>query len=122
MRLGFQIEPESGNYIPMIELGAGTGTDNNGKGYIYKGTSGLYIDYYSATDGSLRRILLNDDGVVLTPYELESLDFYDNGFVAAYSGESVTMTWTKDGSGRITSLITEDSVTIPVTWHDGVDL
>jgi hypothetical protein len=118
LKLGFQTEPESGQYMPMIELGAGIGDGNKGKGFIYKGVSGLYLDYYN-NNGELRRILLGTDGIVITPYELKQLGFYDNGFTATYDAETVSMTWTKDGDGKITALTTEDNVTIPVNWHAG---
>lgn len=119
MKFGFGDDPSGSGYqVPMLEIGAGTGVDNNAKGFIYKGVSGLYIDYYSTT-GELRRVLLSDDGIVLTPYALKSLDFYANGFQAAYDGDTVSMTWTLDAQGIITALITPDNVTIPVTWHGG---
>ena len=42
LKIGFGDDPGgSGFYIPMIELGAGTGTNNNGKGFMYKGLSGF---------------------------------------------------------------------------------
>lgn len=118
LKLGFQTEPESGQYMPMIELGAGIGDGNKGKGFIYKGVSGLYLDYYN-NNGELRRIILGTDGIVITPYEMERLDFYANGFSAKYSAETVSLTWTKDSNGRITAMTTEDNVTIPVGWHTG---
>jgi len=118
MRLGFGVEPSSGFYYPMIELGIGSGSGKNGKGYIYKGVAGLYLDYYSNT-GELRRVLLGNDGISLTPYALEKLDFYDNGFSAVYSGENVSYTWELDLSGRITKLIAEDNSVVNVNWHSG---
>ena len=119
LKLGFGDDPSGSGYLlPMIELGAGTGVNNNAKGFIYKGISGLYLDYYSSR-GDLRRVLLSDDGIVLTPYALKSLDMYLNGFSAVYDADTVAMTWTLDANGRITSLITTDNVTIPVTWHAG---
>lgn len=119
LKLGFGDDPSGSGYlIPMIELGAGTGINNNAKGFIYKGISGLYLDYYS-TAGDLRRVLLSDDGIVLTPYALKSLDVYLNGFSAVYDADTVAMTWALDSYGRIVSLTAPDNVTIPVTWHSG---
>ena len=116
--IGFRLDPGgSGFYRPMIGVGAGTGVGDNGKAFIYMGLDGLHICRYSAVDGSLREIILTDAGIILTPYALESVDFYSNGFSTVYSGESIAFTWTKDESGRITSLITEDMVTIPITRH-----
>lgn len=118
LKIGFETEPESGQYMPMIELGAGIGDGNKGKGFLYKGVSGLYLDYYN-NNGDLRRILLGTDGIIITPYELKQLDFYSNGFSAKYSAETVSLTWAKDSNGRITALTTEDNITIPVNWNTG---
>ncbi len=112
--------PDNGSTVmPVFALGAGTGVSNNGKGFLYKGTDGLYLDYYSSVDGSLRRILLSDSGVIISPYALKTLDIYNNGFRAVYDGDTVAMTWTIDSSGRISKLTTADNVMIPVTWHGG---
>lgn len=109
--------PDDGSTVmPVFTLGAGTGIGDNAKGFIYKGLDGLYIDYQS-TSGELRRIMLGDEGITITPYDLESIDIFNNGFSAQYNGTPVAMTWTLDANGRITSLITTDNVTIPVTWH-----
>ena len=118
MEHSFYYDDSQANYVPLISLGAGIGDGNKGKGFIYKGTTGLHIDYYSRS-GDLRRILLNDDGIVLTPYALKSLNFYSNGFSAIYSGEAVAYTWTLDVDGRIISLTSQDLITIPVTWNAG---
>ena len=104
--------------MPVFTLGAGTGNGSVGKATIYKSTDGLYLDYYSETDGKLKQIIVGNDGVILTPYRLNSLDIYTNGFVAAYTGETVKMTWALDSSGRIISLTDESGVTTPVAWHD----
>lgn len=109
---------ESGYYIPMLTLGAGTGVGDNAKAFIYKGVTGLYLDYYS-TAGALRRIKLSDSGIVLTPYKLKSIKFYANGFSAEYDGETVSYTWTKDTSGLITKLTTPDGTEVPITWDSG---
>lgn len=65
----------------------------------------------------MRRVLLSDDGLVLTPYALKSLDMYNNGFSAVYDADTVAMTWALDSYGRIVSLTAPDNVTIPVAWH-----
>lgn len=111
--------PDDGSTVmPVFTLGAGTGIGDNAKGFIYKGLDGMYLDYYS-TAGELRRITLGDEGITISPYDLESIDIYNNGFSAKYNGTPVAMTWTLDGSGRITKLTTADNVEIPVTWHAG---
>jgi hypothetical protein len=115
--IGF--ENINGTYVPVDILGAGSNSEQPtwGKCYIYKSNYGFEISYYSSVDGSLRQIKLNDDGVFITPYDLESIDFYNNGFTTVYSGESIAFNFTKDTSGRITELVTEDNVTIPINWH-----
>lgn len=50
-------------YIPQLWLGAGTGTGNNGKACVWKGTTGLYFDYYHSTTGALLRAKITDDGL-----------------------------------------------------------
>lgn len=114
----FTFDYEEGNYVPKIMLGTGTGDGNKGKGFIYKGATGLYIDYYTSDTGELKRIALNDDGVVVSAYDLQSLDIYNNGFTAVYNGEMVAFTWTLDSEGKITKLTTEDLVDIPIGWHE----
>lgn len=41
----FYFEVESGSYEPVIRLGYGSGTGNNGRAYIWKSTTGLTIKY-----------------------------------------------------------------------------
>jgi hypothetical protein len=106
------------NYVPKIILGVGDGTgENHAKAEIYKGQTGLEINYYKSNTGDIRQIKLSDDGIFITPYDLEQLDFYNNGFSSKYSGETNIFNYTKDGSGKITELITEDGVIVPVNWH-----
>lgn len=120
LSFSFVSDLESGHYMPKIILGTGDGvTDLSAKAVIFKGQTGLEINYYKSGTGELRQIKLGDGGVYISPYELESLDFYDNGFSAVYSGNSMFYTWEKDLSGQITKLITEDNVEIPVIWHLG---
>jgi hypothetical protein len=58
-----EYDETTGYYIPKIALGAGSGTGNNAKGFIYKGATGLYFDYMHSVTGALRRIMLTDDGI-----------------------------------------------------------
>lgn len=107
-------------YVPSITLGAGSGSGNNGKSFIYKSTDGLCFDYYGSTDGALKRISLTDGGVFLSPYSLESIDFYNDGFTAEYNATTAGYRWTKDGLGRIIQLTDiYTSEVIPVTWNAG---
>lgn len=111
---------DSGYMEPKIILGAGAGVPGfpeYGKGYIYKETDGLLLRYIK-TDGTYLDIKLGENGISI-PNNLESIDFYDNGFSATYDGNAVSYTWTKDAEGKITSLTTEDNVVIPVTWNEG---
>jgi hypothetical protein len=105
--------------IPKIVLGAGVGNPaypDRGKGFIYKDEEGLLLKYLKS-DGSESSIYLCEDGVVMPTNNLESIDFYNNGFKAAYDGKDTSYTWTKDEEGKITSLTTEDSAVIPITWN-----
>lgn len=115
--IGF--ESINGTYVPVEIIGAGSNPEfpDRGKCYIYKSNYGFEINYYSSIDGSLRQLKLSDEGVFISPYELERIDFYSYGFTVVYSGEIISFNWNKDSYGRITELITEDNVSISVTWH-----
>lgn len=70
MKLGFRLDPGgSGFYIPVIEMGVGTGVNDNGKGIIYKSQTGLEINYYKSTTGEIRQVKLGEDGIIFTPLE-----------------------------------------------------
>lgn len=111
-------EDDNGVMVPKIILGAGAGVVGHpeyGKGYIYKETDGLLLRYIKA-NGSVLDIKLGEDGLVF-PNNLESVDFYSNGFSATYDGNEVAYTWTKDFEGKITSLTAADSTVIAITWN-----
>ncbi len=76
-------------------------------------------DHNSQGITDLYAIFGHVQGGIADPNNLESIDFYANGFSATYDGNTVSYTWTKDIDGKITSLITEDNVVIPVTWNEG---
>ncbi|MFI3115566.1 MAG: prophage endopeptidase tail family protein [Clostridia bacterium] len=116
MEYTFCIDPDSGEYVPSITLGAGTGNGSKSKGYIRKLTDGVYIDYYTSDTGELRRIALTDNGVIITPLELESISFDDSGFDAKYTGSEISYLWEKDAQGRITELRTLTGEKIPINW------
>ena len=67
-----------GVYIPQLWLGAGTGVGNNSKACIWKGTTGLYLDYYHSATGALLRAKITDNG----------LDFGEAGDII-YSGDAL---------------------------------
>lgn len=116
-KASFSFNGNDSSHVPVITLGAGFGSTTypeRGKAFIYKGTDGLTIEYFNAA-GETREIRLDEDGVFITPYDLESISFSSTGFSVTYSGETYVWTWTKDGAGKITSLQI-DGRTIPVTW------
>lgn len=123
------LEFESGGEtttIPTIELGQGTTGDPAskwGKGYIYKDAEGLVIEYYSGVDGTLRQMKMTDDGIFFTPdigiEVLESLEFYDDGFVPTYASGRVLWYWTKDIDGKIIQLDSNLGDTITISHNTG---
>lgn len=56
-------ENNGDEYIPAIQLGAGTGSGVNGKAFIRKVTDGLHIDYHRELNGEIRSIKLNNQGI-----------------------------------------------------------
>jgi hypothetical protein len=70
----FVVDAATGYYVPKITLGAGVTSPTNpvpttwGKGYIYKGPTGLYIEYISTT-GLSRIIKLTDEGIDLSEFD-----------------------------------------------------
>lgn len=72
IKLELTFEYDGTNHIPKITLGAGTGVEGHpsyGKGYIYKGATGLYIEYLHSVTGQSRIIKLTDEGIDLTDFE-----------------------------------------------------
>ncbi len=54
----------SDNYVPKIILGVGDGTGgNNAKAEIFKGQTGLEINYYRSSTGDKRSVLIDDSGI-----------------------------------------------------------
>lgn len=115
-KIGF--ESVDGVYVPVDIYGEGTGADNRGKGIVRKAVDGLELEYITE-NGQSRMIKLGEDGIIMTPYDLEQLAFFNNGFIAQYSGETVARTWTKDSSGRIIKLTDPNTgATVPVSWNN----
>lgn len=114
--ISYVMDTNTGFYMPKISLGIGNGNGDNAKAFIYKGTKGLCFDYYS-NSGELRSIELNDKGIAMTPYQLDSIDFTAVGFTAVYSGENISYSWEKDASGRITRLISAAGDIVPISWN-----
>jgi hypothetical protein len=113
LKIFHEIDPETGYANPKIVLGAGNQSGKM-KGYIYKDSDELVIAYETSA-GEMREIRLGENGIFITPYDLESIVFSSAGFAVKYSGETYNWTWAKDGTGKITSLTNEDG-TVPVTW------
>lgn len=67
MEVSFSYDSTLEEYVPRISLGLSGEEGENGTGAIYKGKTGLHIDYNS-TKGDLRQILMNDAGIILTPF------------------------------------------------------
>lgn len=114
LRLYHEIDADTGNAVPKMVWGAGNPAGRQ-KGYLYKDSTGMVVSYENAS-GVMREIRLDEDGVFITPYDLEGIAFGSNGFEVVYSGCTFEYTWTKDGYGKITQLQT-DGRTIPVTWQ-----
>lgn len=119
VKMEFSFQPdESGTMTPMLILGAGSGTGDNAKGFIYKDVDGLLLRYIN-TNGQKVELRLGEDGLILTPYELKGLNLYSNGFSANYGGQTMTYRWTKDSEGRIIKLTNvETGDEIPINWND----
>ena len=106
--------------MPKITLGLGDGvTPNSAKAEIYKGQTGLEINYYKSNTGELRQIKLSDDGVFINGlrYELTALNIATDSFQASYGDVVHNVQVQKDGNGRIISL-TESGISIPVTYNE----
>ena len=64
IKLQILFENISGTYIPKIILGVGDGTGaNHAKAEIYKGQTGLEINYYRSNNGEKRSVFIDDSGV-----------------------------------------------------------
>ena len=113
LKLFHEIDENTGYANPKIVLGAGNAAGRQ-KGYLYKDGDELVLSYENAS-GAMREIRLGENGIYITPYNLEGISFGANGFSVDYSGETFDYTWSKDGAGKITSLQI-DGQTIPVTW------
>lgn len=116
----FGFENNDGIYVPKITLGLGDGvTPNSAKAEIYKGQTGLEINYYRSNTGELRQIKLADDGVFINGlrYELTALNIASDSFQASYGDVVHNVQVQKDGNGRIISL-TESGISIPVTYNE----
>jgi hypothetical protein len=66
MSMQFITDPESGEYLPVLALGAGDGvTPLTGKGFLRKNVDGIELTYFKRTTGEKIKFALTDDGVVM---------------------------------------------------------
>lgn len=64
IKMQILFENISSNYVPKIILGVGDGTGaNHAKAEIYKGQTGLEINYYKSNTGDKRSVLIDDTGI-----------------------------------------------------------
>lgn len=61
--MSFEMDSESGYYVPKLIMGAGSGVGDNGKAKIYKDGSGFYIDYFGSVTGEKWTIRITDEGI-----------------------------------------------------------
>lgn len=118
----FAFESDGSNYVPKITLGTGDGvTGNSAKAEIYKGQTGLELNYYKSNTGEHRQVRLADDGVFINGlrYELTALNIASDSFQASYGDIIQNAYLTKDVDGRITA-VTTDEATIPITYNEVV--
>ena len=63
----------SDTYVPKIILGVGDGTgSNHAKAEIYKGQTGLEINYFKSNTGEKRSVLVDDTGIHSTIAEYKT--------------------------------------------------
>ncbi len=66
VKMEMKFEQKGVYKVPMIIMGTGTGVDKNGKAYIYKDENEYITEYFSTSDGSSRKISMNDSGICFT--------------------------------------------------------
>lgn len=116
----FEQDPVSGFQVPKMIWGAGSGEGDKEKGFIYKDNTGLVLEYV-ASSGKRYTFRLGENGVEVPFHPLSGIDLYADGMIT-HHGPAADMdwSWTKDGSGRITSITNNtSSVTTTVTWSSG---
>jgi hypothetical protein len=92
-RYGF--DDVDGTYVPRITLGAGSGTGDYGKTFIYKETDGFYIDYYNSVDGTKYTIKITDDGIDFGGFPTVTADALHNLWVQSSepTGAKINDVW-----------------------------
>lgn len=66
MKISFETDPETGYYLPIIQLGQGDGvTDLSSKAFIRKGQTGVEMTYFESSTQNKRKLSITDEGVVV---------------------------------------------------------
>lgn len=107
--------------VPVIQLGTGTGVGDNGKAFLYKGTTGLDIEYTTST-GSLQTIRNGDNGIEIDGAYIEDIQMYDDGMIITFDDATTyDIDFTVDGvTGEITQIVNNTTgVTTNITWNGG---
>lgn len=131
MALSFeQIADELGTLnIPVLKLGRGDGVlPNSSTGRIFKGRTGIVIEYFASHTSERRAIILNDSGITFIggngtsgdSIPLSDIQFYDNGFISTYEDSSIiSWDYTLNDSGYITQLTNSEGKNIVMGWNIG---
>lgn len=73
IKMQIMFENISDTYVPKIILGVGDGTgSNHAKAEIYKGQTGLEINYFKSNTGEKRSVLVDDTGIHSTIAEYKT--------------------------------------------------
>ena len=117
MKINFQTI--GGVYTPVIQLGAGTGVGDNAKAFLYKGTTGLDIEY-TTTTGNKQTIRNGDDGIEIDGSYITDIQMYTNGMILTFDDlTTYDIDFTVDGvTGEITQIVNNTTlVTTNITWN-----
>ena len=110
-----------GTNVPVIQLGTGTGVGDNGKAFLYKGTTGLDIEYTTST-GTLQTIRNGDNGIEIDGAYIEDIQMYDDGMIITFDDATeYDIDFTVDGvTGEITQIVNNTTgITTNITWNGG---
>lgn len=113
MDIGFYMDNETGNNVPCITMGIGTGTtSDSGKGKIRKATDGLEMTY-SASDGEdIAGVYFRDDGFVDVTSRRSNISINT-------TSKSITITPEGDGQSDIIIDYIEVNNALTLIWPDG---
>lgn len=109
----FELDSESGNYIPVSVYGTGTGTTSeSGKGKIQKTSDSFEMTYTTGDGEDVAGVYFRDDGFV---------DVTARRADIAINTTSKTITITPEGEGQSDIIVdyTEVDNVLTLTWPDG---